>query len=260
MPTVTFAKDWQAVFKRCDLETFQDFFEYSEGSLVNKNKKRDVLAFSLPLEHGNKEFFMKRFHKPHIKDMLFTLTNFGRLCSQAECEWNNANILFENGIDTYKPVCFGSDTTCGIERGSFFVTEKLPGQPLTDFVAHCWADLDQSQKQQIIISIAKLARKIHNAKLSLPDLYLWHIFIDKTNLAVIDLHRMKINISSRQQRIRNLAALNFSMLDEYFDKPLRELLLETYLSEYSQNDKEVFCRGLRDRSNKLAARRRRPKY
>jgi hypothetical protein len=71
---------------------------------------------------------------------------------------------------------------------------------------------------------------------------------------------MRINISSRQQRIRNLAALNFSMLDEYFDEPLRELLLETYLSEYSQNDKEVFCRGLRDRSNKLAARRGSPKY
>ena len=61
MPTVTFAKDWQAVFKRFDLETFQDFFEYSKGSLVNKNTKRDVLAFSLPLEDGNKEFFMKRF-------------------------------------------------------------------------------------------------------------------------------------------------------------------------------------------------------
>ena len=260
MPTVTFAKDWQAVFKRFDLETFQDFFEYSKGSLVNKNTKRDVLAFSLPLEGGNKEFFMKRFHKPHIKDMLFTLTNFGRFCSQAECEWNNANILLENGIDTYKPVCFGSDTTCGIERGSFFVTGKLPGQPLTDFVAHCWADSDQSQKQQIIISIAKLVGKIHNAKLSLPDFYLWHIFIDQNSLAVIDLHRMRINTSSRQQRIRNLAALDFSMLDEYFDEPSRKLLMETYLSEYSQSDKEAFSRGVRLRSDKLAARRECPKY
>ena len=268
MPTVTFAKDWQAVFKRFDLETFQDFFEYSDGSLVNKNTKRDVLAFSLPLEDGKKEFFMKRFHKPHIKDMLFTLTNFGRLCSQAECEWNNANILLENRIDTYKPVCFGSDTVCGIESGSFFVTEKLEGKPLTDFAACCWTDLDQSQKQQIIISIAKLVGKIHNAKLSLPDFYLWHIFIDQNSLAVIDqnslavidLHRMKINTSSRQQQIRNLAALDFSMLDEYFDEPSRRLLMETYLSEYSQNDKEAFCRGVRLRSDKLAARRECPKY
>jgi len=260
MTTVTFAKDWQEVFKRFGLESFQDFFEYSNGSIVNKNSKRDVLSFSLPIEGGNKEFFMKRFHKPHIKDMFFTLTNFGHLCSQARCEWNNANILLENGIDTYKPVCFGNDTVCGIERGSFFVTEKLSGKPLTEVVAESWSNLAQSQKQELIISIAKLAVKIHKAKVSLPDLYLWHIFMDQDNLAVIDLHRMKINTSSRHQRIRNLAALDFSMLDKYFDKSLRELLLDTYLADYSPAGQKAFRCGFKFRSTQLANRKKRQEY
>jgi len=260
MATVTFAKDFQAVFKRFGLETFQDFFEYSDGLIVNRNTKRDVLSFSLPLECGEQEFFMKRFYKPYVKDMLFTLTNFGHLCSQAECEWNNANLLLENGIDTYKPVCWGSETVCGIERGSFFVTEKLQGQPLTEFVASCWTQLAQSQKQQLMISIAKLALNIHNAKVSLPDLYLWHIFMDQTNLAVIDLHRMKINTSSRQQRIRNLAALDFSMMDKYFDKSLRELLLDSYLAEYPQAYRRAFRRGFRFRLRQLATRKKRQEY
>ena len=260
MAKVTFAKDWKNLFKRFGLETFQDFFEYSSGLLVNRNTKRDVISFTFSLECGDKEFFIKRFYKPYIKDMLFTLTSFGRLCSQAECEWNNAGFLLENGIDTYKPVCWGSDTACGIERGSFFVTEKLSGQPLTDFVARCWADFTQLQKQELIISIAKLVRKIHNAKVSLPDLYLWHIFIDQSDLAVIDLHRMKTNTSSRQQRARNLAALDFSMLDKYFDKDLRELLLETYLAEYSPAGKRAFRCAFRFRLKQLASRRKRPNY
>ena len=81
-----------------------------------------------------KELFMKRFYDPHFKDMLFTLGNFGRICSQGQCEWNNANLLLQNGIETYKPICCGWESACGFEKRSFFITEKIDGICLADFV------------------------------------------------------------------------------------------------------------------------------
>ncbi len=54
--------------------------------------------------------------------------------------------------------------TLGIEKNSFIVTEKLPGQPFSEFVAQNWANLSQSQKENILTSIAKRIRKAHDAK------------------------------------------------------------------------------------------------
>jgi len=266
---VEFAKDWAPIFEEAGLISFGDFFDYSAGQTINKNKKREVVAMTLPAAGGEKELFMKRFFKPHFKDMLFTIRNFGSLCSQAACEWKNINILLQQGIDTYHPVCFGQEMRLGLEKKSFIITEKIKGPPLTDFVAANWLNLAQPQKEKIITAIAKLVRKIHGAKISLPDLYLWHIFITKTPLpddiseddfAVIDLHRMRINVSNRNARIRDLGALDFSMQEKYFDDGIREIFLNAYTNTGAAGERIALSRKIKNRSRILAARRRRPDY
>jgi hypothetical protein len=266
---VEFAKDWAQVCKEVGLESLEDFFDFSAGKTINKNKKREVLAISLPAGGGEKEFFMKRFFKPHFKDMLFTIRNFGSLCSQAACEWKNIDILLQHGIDTYHPVCFGQEMYFGLEKKSFIVTEKISGIPLTDFVTANWLDLDQLQKEKIVTAMAKFVRKIHNTKISMPDLYLWHIFIKKAplpdqitedDLAIIDLHRMRINISNRNARIRDLGALDFSMKEKYFDDGLREVFLNTYMATADADERIAFSGKVKNRSRVLAGRRRRPDY
>ena len=269
MIKVEFTKDWAQVFEKAGLESFEDFFEFSAGQTINKNKKREVVAMTLPAADGEKEFFMKRFFKPHFKDMLFTIRNFGSPCSQAACEWKNIDILLGHGIDTYHPVCFGRQMRLGLEKKSFIITKKINGTCLTDFVAANWPDLDQPQKEKIITAMAKFVRKIHNAKISMPDLYLWHIFITKTppsddvtedDFAVIDLHRMRINVSNRNARIRDLGALDFSMKDKYFDDSLREVFLNTYMATSDADQRIAFSRKIKNRSRVLANRRRRPDY
>jgi tRNA A-37 threonylcarbamoyl transferase component Bud32 len=266
---VEFAKDWAQVFEESALESFEDFFGFSAGQTINKNKKREVVAMTLPAAGGEKELFMKRFFKPHFKDMLFTIRNFGSLCSQAACEWKNIDILLAHGIDTYHPVCFGQDLRLGLEKKSFIITEKINGAPLTDFVAANWLDLDQPQKEKIITALAKFVRKIHYTKISMPDLYIWHIFIKKAPLpdqiseddfAIIDLHRMSINISNRNARTRDLGALDFSMQEKYFDDSLREVFLNTYMDTSDADERIVFSRKIKNRSRVLAGRRRRPDY
>ncbi len=173
MERLVFSEKWEDFFAAESMWSFEDFFNYAGGKRINKNKKRDVIEFKL----GESVFFMKRFYNPHLKDMFFTLRSFASLCSQGRCEWENANTLLAGGVDTYHPVCYGEQTIAGIERNSVFVTEAIKGQCLTDFVAQKWLGLSQGQREKILVSLGQTVRRIHDAKICLPDMYVWHFFL-----------------------------------------------------------------------------------
>ena len=257
---VAFAGSWQAKLAGFGFESFGDFFDYGVEKRINVNTKRDVSILTLGQGAGEKVFFMKRFHRPHYKDMLFTVYNFGRLCSQAAIEWENANLLFENGVSTYKPVCYGEQIRWGLERKSFFVTEKLQRQCFTDFVAENWAQLGQAEREKIIVTIAKLVRKVHDAKIGLPDLYVWHLFISRTKegdyeFAVIDLHRMKRNITNKNERMKSLGRLTHSMVDKYFSDGVRRLLVEAYAGDDWPGGVEKLIGQVEKQSQRVSAQR-----
>jgi hypothetical protein len=268
MIKIEFAKGWAEQFESVGLRKFEDFFDYSAGRTINHNEKRDVVVMELSFGPQRKEFFMKRFFNPHLKDILFTFRNFGSVCSQAMCEWKNANILLKNGVRTYRPICCGEQKILGIERRSFFITAKLEGECFTDFLGRKWAWLDRCEKEKIISELASFVRGIHDAGIGLPDLYVWHLFIrekkgDDTNteyeFAIIDLHRMRIN-AGPAQCVRDLGALDFSMLDTYFDNELRRFFLDSYMPEKVVSEKDVFWRNVKKRSSVLFGRRKRPCY
>jgi len=235
MKEVVFTDLFEPFFNKMGLRSFDDFFNYSGGQTVNKNSRRDVRRLTFQSEGKTRIFYLKRFHKPHIKDMLFTLTSFGRPCSQAECEFRNANLLLQNGIDTYKPACSGWHSVCGIERRSFLITEQLKSRNFTDFLAENWRQLTEDEKQNIIVSMAKTVRKIHDARICLPDLYLWHLFISRQagryDFAVIDLHRARHSVKNRNELLKNLGRLHHSMSDKHFDDRQRRLLIESYAGD-----------------------------
>lgn len=267
MVKVEFAGNWERFFREHDLRSFEDIFEYSGGVSINRNKKRDVIALTLGDGDERKEFFVKRFSRPYFKDMLFTLTNFGHFCSQGACEWKNANFLLQHHIGTYKPVCFGFRNAFGLEKESFFMTEKLDSCCLKDFVTENWSDCPQARKEKIIIAVAKLARKLHDLNVGMPDLFIWHIFLRDSNndegpgvedLAIIDLHRMRMNVRSTSETIKGLAAMNYSMLDKYFDGYLRELLISTYLEGVAAVDRRKIVLEIQKRTEKLKRRRLTP--
>ncbi|MBN1457145.1 MAG: hypothetical protein JW912_04765 [Sedimentisphaerales bacterium] len=266
MKKIHITDEYRSMFEAAGLRSYKEFFKYSGGELINKNKKRDVTRLTFDHQGKPKHFFMKRFFYPHLKDMIFTFSNFGHICSQAACEWKNAELLFENEIGTYKPVCYGENLSWGFEKSSFFMTEEIEGICLTDFISANWGSLSQSEKENIVISIGKLCRKIHNAGISMPDLYLWHFFIKERSsdqkdyeFAVIDLHRMSKN-AGKGALYRSLAALDFSLSPKYFDDYLRELLLESYMSDNYPYNRGELLRNVAERSAVLAARRRRHVY
>jgi hypothetical protein len=267
MKRVIFADSWKSILAENGLRSFDDFYDYKGKKRINKSAKRGVSVLRLKVNGEEKNFYMKRFRHPHIKDMLFTLINCGKIQSQAACESGNMNLLKKNNIETCKPICFGEKSRFGLERKSFLITEELPGMCLTDFIAQNWATLPQSEKELLIASIAQFVRKIHKAGISLPDLYVWHLFLteDKNasgtgryDFAVIDLNRMKRNTKSKSERIKNLGRLYFSMTDKYFDKQMRELLVRCYLSSASDERFEKFARRVKKYAAKFSARKKHP--
>ena len=234
MEKVFFADSWQQFFAGLGMARFDDFFSYAGGEQINKNNKRDVQIMTLGRGDYSKECFLKRFHRPHVKDAIFALSNFGRPCSQAKWEWYNAGALIDNGIDTYPFVCYGEQTFGGFERRSFLISEKLKSQCFTDFVAENWTKLSQEWKEKITTELAAFIRRIHDADFCLPDLYVWHIFIKETqqsdnwDFAVIDLNRMQYNVTNTNKKLKNLSRFYHSMTDKYFDDRTRRVFIQSY--------------------------------
>ena len=264
MEKTAFTGSWQQFFAGLGLESFDDFFNFSQDETINLNTKRDVSILTFGEGNDRKVFFRKRFFKPHFKDMLFAWLSFGSPISQAKLEWQNAHLLLENAIETYRPICYGERTKFGLERKSFLITEKLPGRALTDFVSEKWPQLTQQQKEKIIVSLGKFIRKIHDARISLTDLYIWHVFIkerpepDQYDFAVIDLHRMEHNVSSQNKLIKNLGRLHHSMVAKYFDDRLKELLIKSYAGDDRQGGTAEFVRQVKKYSD-LVSTKRNPK-
>jgi tRNA A-37 threonylcarbamoyl transferase component Bud32 len=263
---IVFADSWSRFFSEFGIRSFDDFFEHLETDEIGSNKKRSVVTFNLGPDSQKKEFFMKCFFHPHFKDMLITRRSFGEFCSQARCEWENARLLLDNGVETYRPVCYGEKTKWGIENKSFIVTEKLQGQSLTDFVRQRWHNLQVQQKEQIIAGLAAFVRRIHALNVSLPDLYAWHIFLKENadnngyDFAVIDLHRMSHNVTNKNIRIKNLGRLHHSMIDKYFDEKLKQLFVESYAANDWDGDVTNLTARVQKQSAAVSAKRKPKQY
>ncbi len=234
MERIVFAEGWREVFADSGYENFNSFFKYSSGERINEKGKRNVQSLTIKRQGAAATVFIKRFNYPHLKDLVGSYFSFGRVLSQAAVEWENANFLLNKNIGTYKPVCCGEKTIFGLERKSFFVSEKIKGQCLTDFVGEKWDRISRQQKEDLLAGLGRFVRKIHNAGINFPDLYVWHIYLndnrqsDKFDFSIIDLHRMQQNVTKREKQIHNLGRFKYSMLDKHFDESLYRIFIESY--------------------------------
>jgi hypothetical protein len=267
MKQVVFSNPWRTFFEELGFRSFEDFFDAFEGTQINKNTKRSVLTRTFEQGPQSRTFFLKRFFNPHFKDMLFALYHWRRPCSQGQLEWNSANYLLSHGIGSYRPACFGEISILGIERRSFFLTEKLTGMSLTDFFKQYWPAMDTRQQEKLLSELARFIQKIHGLRVSLPDLYAYHLFVERQmdaySFAVIDLHRMSINVPSWRMpaaRIENLARLNFSLRDEYITPAQRQFLLRQSLNDLPESNVDDRIEKILRRTDRIHHRRKQPVY
>jgi hypothetical protein len=262
---VVFANSWSRFFRKFNVATFDDFFERLATDAKGGNSRRDVVRFSLGTDQQKKTFFIKRFFSPHFKDILFARRNIGESCSQGRYEFESARFLLYNGIGSYNPVCYGEKRMLGIETKSFVVTEELRSVCLSDFVSDKWGTLERSQQEKIVSDLGRFVRRVHELNVSLPDLYVYHVYVTENaagnyDFAVIDLHRMSHNVTSSNQKLKNLGRLHHSMLDEYFDDELKRLLVESYAGDNFGSDVNAFIAQVERWSKAISSKRRQKSY
>lgn len=266
MEKVVFAEGWQEVFAENGFDSFNSFFRYRSGERINEKGKKNVQSLTIKRKEAATTVFVKSFNYPHFKDLVGSYLTFGRILSQAAVEWENANFLLSKGIGTYKPVCFGEKTIFGLERNSFFVSEKIKGQCLTDFVRENWSRVSRQQKEELMDELGRFVRKIHDADINFPDLYIWHIYLNidmqdgKFDFSVIDLHRMQQNVTDRKRQIRNLGRFKYSMLDKYFDGSLYRIFIESYVGSERREDVDELAAKVIKYSHIILGKRNQKKY
>jgi hypothetical protein len=263
---LVFAEGWQPRFAEWGLRGFEDFFDYDGGLQVNRNDKRNVVEMRFGGGDKPEIFYRKRFFSPYWKDIFFTLRNFGTICSQAACEWKNAHALLDIGVETYRPVCYGEETIFGIERRSFFVTARLAGPCLADWLKQRGPDPRSKDLEPMVKELGRLFRRVHDAGIRMPDLYVWHVFLtgrqpwSPESFALIDLHRMMVRRKDIAQRVRDLGAFLYSMAEPFFHERHRKLLLDSYLEEGIAGSRVQFFAAIEQRKQLLTRRRHVPEY
>jgi tRNA A-37 threonylcarbamoyl transferase component Bud32 len=156
--------------------------------------------------------FLKRTWRPYKKDGLATLMQHGRVWSMARQEWENCRALETAGLRASPLVAYGEDCGPLWEHFSFIITEAAPGRAVEEFLrdAH-----DRALRRRVFDALAREVRRLHDAGLATPDLFMRHIFVDtaggEPKFCFIDMARLdRARTMSLPTRARDLAALNIT--------------------------------------------------
>ncbi|MCP5462630.1 MAG: hypothetical protein H7A34_05570 [bacterium] len=200
------------------LEIFSGYFSFDKGEIVDKNRKRSVIKFTLydPSCGTDRIFYLKRFYANTLRENVYSIFEWGYPKSEAKTEWDNAQILVKEGFLTIPCVAYGEHKKWGIIKQSFFISEEIPqSEPLDQL----YETLNDTIRQNVPRTLGNLIKALHEKHISFPDLYTKHLFINKGDLllekitvSLIDLHRMRQKKRlSNTDKIRDLAALLFTL-------------------------------------------------
>ena len=160
------------------------------------------------------------------------------------------------GIATTPLAAFGQQGCNPARLRSFLLTQDLGDIITLEDVCADWKNTspDPELKSSLIISIAKLAGRMHGAGLCHRDFYLCHLVVKKaewsaggTNLILIDLHRMLAGQpAAGRAAMKDIAGLYFSAMDAGFNEQDWALFRRHYLPH-----SDVFWEQVVERANKL---------
>ncbi len=256
--TVCILPDCSSDLASLNLKTFSDWMSFNGGALVDRNSRRSVVRLRL-----RRTYFLKRFHKPPLKDFLFRWLAFRSAPTHAATEIAAAASLEKAGIGTYRIVGFG-EAASGAARKSFLLTEELEGfAPLSVIVAAMALKTPAESlaiKKAVLAPLARLARKMHLAGITHPDFFSTHVFVlmgaGGPEFRVIDLHRCaEVRRISRFHAARDLAALHLTSARPQITRADRLRFLREYLGRDSLDaDVRVLARKIASRSERVGVR------
>ena len=208
-----------------------------QGRVFRSVKGRKTLQIELS---GNR-YFIKQHFGVGWAEILKNLIVFRKPIISAKTEKEAIEALDQIGIATTPLVGFGEQGVNPANKQSFLITRDLGNIVSLEDFCRDWKEHPPSNqlRQQIVISVATLAKKLHQAGLIHRDFYLCHLCLDgdllqkgEIKLYLIDLHRMLMNQSvGGKGTMKDIAALYFSAMDVALSPEDIELFKQNYCQD-----------------------------
>lgn len=211
-----------------------------EGETFRALEQRQTLAFTLQ----GRRYFIKRHRGARLGEIGKNLLALRLPVVSARNEYRALRAMQAAGLAVPEPAAYGRRGWLPAQLESFLVTHDVgPHESLEDHCRHWQARPPAfAHKQQLLLQVADVARRMHGAGICHRDFYLCH-FLRRAHdgeLVLIDLHRALVKRRLRQRWIiKDLAGLWFSamaagltqrdlwrFLCRYRQLPLRQILAQ----------------------------------
>jgi hypothetical protein len=233
-------------------DVFQTLMQLN-GKVFRSVKGRKTLQIEL----AGHRYFVKQHFGVGWVEIFKNLLSFRKPILGAKTEKLAIEKLDAIGIPTTPLVAFGERGLNPAAQQSFLVTRDLGNiVSLEDYCVN-WLENPPTNKfkRELIIAVAALAKKLHEAGLVHRDFYICHLCLDadllakgKIKLYLIDLHRVTMGQAPKGRAVmKDIAALYFSAMDiglsaEDFD---------LFKQHYTQSLPASFWSDVKARADKL---------
>lgn len=228
----------------------------TKGEVIRKAPGRRTILF----EYDDKRYYIKSHTGVGWKEILKNLSYLKKPVIGAQNEWHGIHHLDRINIKTMTPAGYGMVNRNPARKQSFIITEALEDTISLEEYCGRWKTTppfgsnEIKYKRWLIDYVAEITRVMHNSGANHRDYYLIHFLlkrgynqegelsIEKSDLFVIDLHRMQLRKRTPYRwRVKDVAGLYFSSMDVnlsqrdlyrfmkiYAGKTLRETLSEDH--------------------------------
>jgi hypothetical protein len=201
---------------------------------------------TIRIEIDGAAYFLKKHKGVGWGEIFKNLSSLKRPTLGARTEWAGVQTLEALGISTLSPVAFGERGSNPAEIHSFLMTRELEGMVKLSVIHQKFETLSEAQTQlirhELILAVAKVAKRFHEAGCVHADFYLCHFMVkdrdwsqfkagDPLDLHLIDLHRMRQypKIPASKQ-IKEIGALFYSATHLELTEAEKQLFIENYSS------------------------------
>jgi len=257
---LTVHHDFVWLLHRNGLDTFESYYDEKLGRLLRDVGPRANVRLTLDAAGRPRTFYLKRHEPLRFVEKLRAWLCCRRPRTAARTEWDNIGRLARLGIATSQPVTLGEDPLTG---RSFLMTAEIDSAvPADDFVREHFVSRDTAvvrNRRRFVRRLARLIRKLHNARMTHRDLYLCHVFVrrigEEYRLHLIDLQRLGGHVFRRRWRVKDLAQLEFSRPPEVFSLTDVVRFLRTYFDVDRLGSREkCFVRSVRRKVRRMRQR------